>query len=148
MSSRHDSLTPVLTLIATPWLGWDSGSAAYRAVLAVWFRQTLSRGDAIAAAVSVAIATALTAPPLSALVAAYLNKRIAANLVRAVVGFIVGAIGGVLPAALIALFWSGGQIRAIRQPELRLLFVWTAVLNGSIVAGISFHSRFWARLLR
>lgn len=58
------------------------------------------------------------------------------------------AIFGFVPAMLIALFWSGGRISALFQPEFSLLLVSTAVLNGIFTAGASLHSRFWTSLLR
>ena len=145
MTLRPRWLLPVVTLIATAGLGWYLGSAAYRAVLRARFGQVLSRGDATAVRVSIVVASALTAPLILPVVVAGLNKRITRDEVRAVAGFVIGAFGGLIPAMLIALFWSGGRMEALLHPELPLLLVWTGVLIGSMAGGMSLHSRFWTR---
>ena len=113
-------------------LSWLVGFLAYRAALAVFWHQSLSRGDSVAVLFWSAVAAAIAVPAVYAPVMVALRKRRATALwpyVSAGVGL------GIVPVLLIIGIF-GGHLRSLVSLEAGLFYCMFGVFGG--VFGMGF----------
>src|SRR5262249_30552886 len=91
-----------------------------------------------------ALATAMALPFAHLPVVAWLSHRVSRASHRAIHAFIGGIALGPLPAALLAVIWSGGKFSAVFTPECGLAAVWAAFIGSGLMVPAIWFADAWS----
>src|SRR4051812_4908333 len=140
---RLDWVMPVATVSAAAFGGWYVGLITYQWALRVVLGRQASANDLLSLGLWVSVGLAFVLPFGYLPLIQWLDARIVRRHLRVALGLVCGAALAPLPAAVLAMVWSGGRFSALWSAAYALMLVWTAVLGGILVAAGSVHSRFW-----
>jgi hypothetical protein len=133
-----------VSLIAGTLSGWVVGLMVYRLVAVSMYAHPMSSADVEAMGFWLAVATAMTLPFAHLPILAWLSNRAERPSVRATRALILGILLGPLPAAVLALMWSGGRVSALFTPETALATVWAAFIGAGLMAPAAWFGDTWS----
>jgi hypothetical protein len=135
-----------VSLIGGTASGWVVGLMVYRLVAVSMFAHPVSSADVEAMGFWLAVATAMTVPFVHLPIIVWLNHRAAKPSMRAARALILGILLGPLPAAVLALMWSGGRVSALFTPETALATVWAAFIGAGLMAPAAWFGDTWSSI--